>query len=81
MYMDDIKLFVKKEKEMEAQIQAVRIYGGDIGMESDNEKYAMLIMRSGKRQMTEGIELPNEEKIWTLQKKQQTNKKKTTTKT
>ena len=34
----------------------------DIGMESDIEKSAILEMRSGKRQMTEGKELPNQEK-------------------
>ena len=33
MYMDDIKLFPKNEKELEAQKMAVRIYSEDIGME------------------------------------------------
>ena len=33
MYMDDIKLFVKNEKELETLIHAVRIYRQDIGME------------------------------------------------
>ena len=32
-------------------------------MEFGIEKCAMLIMRSGKRHMTEGIEQPNQEKI------------------
>ena len=31
-----------------------------------NNKYTMLIMRSGKRHMTEGVELANQEKIRTL---------------
>ena len=35
----------------------------DIGMEFGIEKYAMLIMKSIKRQMTEGTELPNQEKL------------------
>ena len=35
------------------------IYNEDIRMEFSIEKCAMLIMKSGKRQMTEGIELPN----------------------
>ena len=59
MYIDDIKLFTKNEKELETLIQAVRIYSEDIGTEFDIEKCAMLIMKSGKRHMTEGIELPN----------------------
>ena len=33
------------------------------------EKCAMLIMKSGKRHMTEGMELPNQEKIRTLEEK------------
>ena len=32
MYMDDIKLFAKNEKELETLIQAVRIYSHDIGI-------------------------------------------------
>ena len=33
MYVDDIKLFVKNEKELETLIQTIRIYSEDIGME------------------------------------------------
>ncbi len=33
MYMDDIKLFAKNEKELETLIQTVRIYSQNIGME------------------------------------------------
>ena len=48
MYMDDIKLFAKKEKEQETLIHAVRIYSQDIGIEFGIEKCAMLVMKSGK---------------------------------
>ena len=47
--MDDIKLFSKNEKELETQIQTVRIYCQDIRMEFYMEKRAMLVMKSGKR--------------------------------
>ena len=63
MYMNDIKLFIKKEKELETLIQAVRIYSQDIVMEFGIEKCAMVIRKSGKWQMIEGIEQPNQEKI------------------
>ena len=66
MYMDDIKLFAKNEKELETLKQTVRIYCQDIGMEFDIEKCAMLVMKSGKRHMTEGVELPNQVVIRTL---------------
>ena len=66
MYMDDIKPFAKNAKELETLIQAVRIYHQDMEMEFDKEKCAVLIRKCGKRHMTEGIELPNQEKIRTL---------------
>ena len=67
MYMDDIKLFAKNEKELETLIHAVRIYSQDIGMEFGIEKWAMHVMKSGKRHITDGIELPNHDKIRTLE--------------
>ena len=66
MYMDDIKLFAKNEKELETLIHAVIIYSQDIGMEFGIEKCAMLVMKSGKRHMTDGMELPNHNKTRTL---------------
>ena len=68
-YMDDIKLFARKEKELETLIHTVRIYSQDIGMEFGMEKCAMLVIKSGKRHLTDGIELPNQEKIRTPGKK------------
>ena len=66
MYMDVIKIFAKNEKELETLIHAVRIYSQDIGMEFGIEKCTMLVMKSGKRHMTDGMELPNQDKIRTL---------------
>ena len=63
--MDDIKLFAKNEKELETLIHAVRIYIQDIGMEFGIEKCAMLFIKSGKRHMTDRMELPNHDKIRT----------------
>ena len=48
MYMDDIKLFAKNEKEQETLIHTVRIYCQDIGMKFCIEKCAILVMKSGK---------------------------------
>ena len=64
--MDDIKLFAKNEKELETLIYTVRIYSRDIEIEFDIEKCAMLVMNSGKRQLTDGMELPSKDKIKTL---------------
>ena len=38
MYVNDIKLFAKNERELETSIHAVRIYSQDIGMEFVIEK-------------------------------------------
>ena len=63
MYMDDNKLIAKNEKELETLIHAVRIYSQDIGMEFGIEKCSMLVMKSGKRHLNDGMELPNQDKI------------------
>ena len=64
MYMDDIKLFAKKnEKEQETLINTVGIYSQDIRMEFGIEKCAMLVMRSSKPNLMDGTELPNQDKI------------------
>ena len=44
---------------------AVRIYSQEIGMEFGIEKCAMLVMKSGKRHLTDRMELPNLDKIRT----------------
>ena len=54
------------KKKLKTLIHAVRIYSQDIGMEFGIEKYAMLDMKSGKRHMTDRMELPNHDKIRTL---------------
>ena len=60
MYMNDIKLFAKNEKELETLIHAVGINSQDIGMEFGKEKKcAMLVMKSSKQHLMDGMELPN----------------------
>ena len=70
MYMDDIKIFAKNKTELETLMQTIRIYTQDIGMEFGIEKCAMLVVKKGKKEITEGIELPSQEKIRTLGEKE-----------
>ena len=56
----------KNEKELETLIHAVRIYSQDMGMEFGIEKCAKLVRKSGKQHVTDGMELPNQDKIRTL---------------
>ena len=66
MYMDDIKLFAKNERELETLIQTVRIYCQDIEMDFGIEKWSMLIMKSRNRRMMDRMEPPNQEKFATF---------------
>ena len=61
MYIDEIKLFAKNERQLETLIRTVRIYSRDIGMEVGVEKCAMLVMKSGKQELTDRMELPNQD--------------------
>ena len=70
MYIDDIKLFAKNEEELETLKHAVRIYSPDIGMEFGIEKCVMLVMKRARQHQSDGIELPNQDKIRTLEEKE-----------
>ena len=50
------KMFAKTDK-VRILIETERIYSQDIGMEFGIEKCAMFIMKNGKREKMEGIEL------------------------
>ena len=65
-YMDDIKVFAKKEKELETLIQTIRIYIEDLGMEFGIKISAMQIRKSEQRESAEGIEISNQKCIWKL---------------
>ena len=47
----------------------MRIHNQDIGTEFAIEKWAMIIIKSGKRRISEGIKLPNHEKMKMIGKK------------
>ena len=64
MFMDDIKIFSKNEKENENLIQTIRIYSQYIGMELDKRAN-----KKGEKIITEGIKLSNQESIRRLRGK------------
>ena len=65
MYMDDIKLFAKNEKELET----LNTHMENIQSGHRDGIWHRIMMKSGRRHMTEGMELPNQEKIRTLEEK------------
>ena len=62
IYKDDIEIFSKNEKKQETLKQTIA-FNPDIEMEFSTEKCTTLIMKSGKRETTEEIELSNQESI------------------
>ena len=63
MHMDDINLLAKNENELETLIQAVGRYSQKAGKEFDSKKCDMLVMKSRKQHIKNGMELPNQDKI------------------
>ena len=61
--MDDLKLYAKTEKELDSLIQTVRVFSADIGMEFGIDECAMLVVKRGSVQRTEGVKLPDEQTI------------------
>ena len=51
---------MKKKKKKKNLIQIIRIYSQGIGMKFEIENCAMLLVKSGKRQITEGIQQQNQ---------------------
>ena len=59
LFIDDLKLFAKNEKEIDSLVQTVRIFSDDIGMKFGLEKCAAMTMKRGKRVHSDGIALPD----------------------
>ena len=56
--------------ELETLIHAVRIYSQYKGMEFGIEKCAMPVTKRDKRHLTDGMQLPNQDKIRTLEERE-----------
>ena len=54
------------KKELETLRHEVRINSQNIGMEFGIKKYAMLVMKSGTQHLSDGMEVPNQDKIRNL---------------
>ena len=67
LFMDDLKLYSRNEKELDSLVQTIRIFSKDIGMEFGIEKCAMLVIEKGKIVKSVGIELPDGKVIKSLQ--------------
>ena len=67
LYMDDLKLYAKTERESESLLHTVRIFSEDISMTFGIEKCAKISVKRGKVVRREGIKLPDGKEIKCLQ--------------
>ena len=63
LFMDDLKLYAKNEEQIDSLVRTVHIFSTDIGMEFGIKKCGVLILKRGKITRSEGIELPNGDKL------------------
>ena len=55
LFMDDFKLYSKRERSVDSLIQAVRMFSEDIGIQFGIDKCAMLMMKKGNLVKPDGI--------------------------
>ena len=59
LYMDDLKLYRKDERQIDSLVNAVRVFSDGIGMKIGLKKCGVLVMKRGKVVKYEGIDLPD----------------------
>ena len=67
LYMDDLKLYSRTEKELNSLAETVRIFSKDINMEFGIQKCPLLVLKRGKSVKTEGIQLQDNSFIRSLE--------------
>ena len=59
LFMDDLKLYGKTERELNSLIHIVRIFSEDIGMKFGMDKCSFVVLKQEKIGSTNSIELPD----------------------
>ena len=67
LFMDDLKLYSKSEGTLDSLTRTVRIFSKDTGMQFGIDKCAMLVMKKRKIVKLDGIQLPNDNVIESLE--------------
>ena len=60
LFMDDLKLFVKNDVQIDRLVQTVFTFSEDIGMEFGLKKCGVVITKKGKLIKVDGAHLPNQ---------------------
>ena len=61
--MDDLNIFAKSEREVNGLVPTVQILSNDIRMEFGIKKCDALVLKRGKAVSSEGVEIPDSERI------------------
>ena len=68
LFIDDLKIFAKSEREINGLISTVQILSNDIGMEFGIKKFGVLVLKRGTVVSSEGVEIPDGERIKEVEK-------------
>ena len=63
LFMDDLKIYRKSEREIISLVCTVELFSTDVGMEFGTKKCGTLVLKRGKVVRSDGLELPSGEKI------------------
>ena len=59
LFMDDLKLYVKNERQLNSSINTVHIFSQEIGMKFGMDKCKVLTMQQGRMKHSDGLKLPD----------------------
>ena len=68
LFMDDLKIFAQSDHEVNGLVSTVHIFSKDIGIEFGIKKCGVLVMRREKVVLSEGVKMPDGEKIGEVRK-------------
>ena len=63
LFMDDLKVYGKSEREINSLVSTVELFSTDVGMEFGTKKCGTLVLKRGKVVGSDGLDLPGGEKI------------------
>ena len=68
LFMEDLKIFAKSEREITGLISTIQVLSNDIGMEFGIKKCGVLVLKRGTVVSSEGVEIPDGERIKEIKK-------------
>ena len=61
--MDDLKLYVKDQNQLDSLVNTVQIFSLDIGMKLSTDKREILVLKRDRYEISEDIKLPDEQEM------------------